>query len=266
MVGIRDWRQLLCADHESSFLNECQQNMGGTEGFAREIESNPLLRLAFMDDKSIIVTPCKIPPSPFNLFSWAKEKLMKNKLFLQQNTDQIDDVNEGEQEESNSKLTDEHASNSVSIHQQELTSPCSLFSPIEQKFTLDEVRNQLQDSFGMEVKSKERYPSTPSGQLLRCIVSAPQHSTPIIADNKIKPSQLPLLTPIIVGASDKSAGERAESCPTLPGVVTTQTRRQLIPSQLKVFLCTVNNLSSRVVTLVSLFSLFFISLLPLIFD
>lgn len=226
--------------------------MGGIQGFIREIDNNLRLRFAFMDDRPIILTPCKAPPSPFTVISWAKEKLMKNKILQQektrQNANKVDVVDNEDQDESKSKHTDKHANNNDAIHLQESTSPCSLFSPVEQTFTLDEAGHPGNDarpspaqrnehSFGVGVQPKEHCPSTPSGQSLKYILSAPQHSTPISTGvNKINPSQLPLLTPIVIGHLDKlSPGEKSGKSIAHSGVAGTQTRRQLIPSQLKVF-------------------------------
>jgi len=96
-IGLQEWRQFLTADHETSFFEAFQENIGTTETFLSGIENNIEMKIAFMGDKTLDITPCKPPPHPRQVRLWAEKKLAKKRKST--TSEQKNDVLKGNNED-----------------------------------------------------------------------------------------------------------------------------------------------------------------------
>ena len=163
--ALRHWRLITCATDDDIFPAHCQQNPSDV---LSNIERDAELRLALMGDKPTVITPCRGPPSGSSVRGWCLEKLASRRAKLLQaraGTTKVEKVSEDElnvdgksrgvspkransapEEQTSEEFLLEGsgleakshggdpAASSDSAAPAEVTSPCSLFSPVQRTF------------------------------------------------------------------------------------------------------------------------------------
>ncbi|XP_028411186.1 DNA polymerase zeta catalytic subunit-like isoform X2 [Dendronephthya gigantea] len=216
---LREFRSLVGNNMDNSLLKDCLRSLDthdgndGTIGIPRE------LKLALMGDKDMVITPVILPPSPEDVVEWMKNKGTNNQLKshepkVLENANEKDEVEEQETSKIKNCLKTSNSVINVS------------------RKTVEIFRTpQLNPALNLRESSQPSNDAQDSQNILRDVLSGPQHSTP--AGNLAEKSQTFLECTPIVGEDKKSLRQDLEGNDSEKSYKIKSLRRNILNSQVK---------------------------------